>query len=198
MTDSSNTNPVLESPSVLANVDFDLDKLVPLRFHPDLLGRFKSYAIACLIAILLLLVLVFGFSLPMWLLILLAPLGFMTYQFVEKAYDRKPLLTVYPEKGLVSPQWLSGIGWSLLDDVRFVEKVIGHTAIELVFRPGMPWPGVRGSKTEPEDHPERGRVLLLDISTMSSSAQKQMYQTIIKHYMSYRIKRGWGLTPSML
>lgn len=195
---SNNRQPVLESPSVLGELDFDLDKLLPLRFYPDLLGRFKKYAFVCILAALVLFFLVLGFNLHPFLLVLILPFAFMAYQFVQKAYDRKPLLTVYPEKGLASSQWLSGVGWSLLDDVRFREKALGHTAVELVFRPGMPWPGVRGNKTEPQDHPERGRVLLVDVSTMSPSVQKQMYQTIIKHYMAYRIKRGWGITPSML
>lgn len=198
MTNSVNAQPVLESPSVLSEVDFDLDKLVPLRFYPDMLGRFKSYAFTCALIAVVLLLLVLGFRLNPFLLVLVLPFAFMAYQFMQKAYDRKPLLTVYPEKGLASPQWLSGVGWSLLDDVRFREKALGNTAVELVFRPNMPWPGVRGNKPEPPDHPERGRVLLVDLSTMSPSMQKQMYQAIIKHYMAYRIKRGWGISPSML
>lgn len=198
MANFANTGPVLESPSVLGEIDFDLDKLVPLRFYPDLLGRFKAYAIGCVCMAAVLLVLVFLFDLHPMLLLLMAPFLFMAYKFMQKAYDRKPLLTVYPEKGLASAQWLSGVGWSLLDDVRFREKALGSTAVELVFRPGMPWPGLRGNKAEPPDHPERGRVLLVDLSTMSPSMQKQMYQAIIKHYMAYRIKRGWGISPSML
>ncbi len=105
---------------------------------------------------------------------------------------------MYPDKGIISPRWLSGVGWSLLDDIRFHERLLGKTEVELVFRPGMPWPGVRGDKTEPKDHPKRGRVLLVDVSTMSASMQKQMYKTIIKHYMDYRVKRGWAISPGMV
>lgn len=198
MNSHSDKRLLLDSPSVLEDLDLDLDKLLPLRFYPDSLVRFKFYALVCLLSGVLLVVLVFAFHLPMFLLLLALPCAFMAYRFANRAYDRKPVLTVYPEKGLVSPQWLSGVGWSLLDDVYFNEKALGNTAIELVFRPSMPWPGLRGNKPEPLDHPEHGRILRVEVYSMSASSQKQMYQAIIKHYMAYRIKRGWGVSPSML
>ncbi|MDO5654268.1 MAG: hypothetical protein Q4G39_09225 [Brachymonas sp.] len=189
-------SPVLESPSVL-HLEHELDRAQPVRFYPDMLGKHRISAAVLGLVMVVAIVLVAVRVLP-WAALLLLPLpGYAAYRFAQRGFDKKPLLTVYPEKGLVARECLNGIGWSLLDDVRLHERALGKAEIELQFRPGMPWPGVRG-QAEPEDDPYQGRVLLLDISSMSPARQKQMYQTVIKHYMAYRIKRGWGISPSML